>query len=104
MASGAQVARLLGDWRSTGPAYASLAASVRMLVLDGRLSLQTRLPAERQLAEALGVSRTTVTAAYEELRAEGYLRSRRGAGSWTSLPADRRRTAVAAPWAPADPV
>jgi DNA-binding transcriptional MocR family regulator len=101
--TGSQLGRILGDWHSTGPAYAALAASVRMLVLDGRLPLQTRLPAERQLAEALRVSRTTVTAAYEALREEGYLRSRRGAGSWTSLPADRRRTAAAAPWAPADP-
>ena len=61
---------------------------VRLLVLDGRLPLRTRLPGERELAEALGVSRTTATAAYAALRDEGFLASRRGAGSWTRLPAD----------------
>ena len=86
--SGPHLARLLGEWRSTGPAYAALARAVRLLVLDGRLPLRTRLPGERELAEALGVSRTTATAAYAALRDEGFLASRRGAGSWTQLPAD----------------
>jgi DNA-binding transcriptional MocR family regulator len=102
--SGVRIARLLGDWRAPGPAYAALAAALRMLVLDGRLPLRARLPAERQLAAALRVSRTTVTAAYEQLRAEGYLHSRQGSGSWTALPADRHRAPAAAPWAPADPL
>ena len=86
--SGPHLARLLGAWRSSGPAYASLARALRLLVLDGRLPLRTRLPGERELAEALGVSRTTATAAYAALREEGFLASRRGAGSWTRLPAD----------------
>ena len=79
---------MLGAWRSVGPAYAALARALRLLVLDGRLPLRTRLPGERELAEALGVSRTTATAAYAALRDEGFLASRRGAGSWTRLPAD----------------
>ena len=83
--SGPHLARLLGSWRSSGPAYASLARALRLLVLDGRLPLRTRLPGERELAEALGVSRTTATAAYAALREEGFLASRRGAGSWTRL-------------------
>src|SRR3954468_18453603 len=87
--SGPHLARLLGAWRASGPAYASLARAIRLLVLDGRLPLRTRLPGERELAEALGVSRTTATAAYAALREEGFLASRRGAGSWTRLPADR---------------
>jgi DNA-binding transcriptional regulator YhcF (GntR family) len=86
--SGPHLARLLGEWRSSGPAYAALARAVRLLVLDGRLPLRTRLPGERELADALGVSRTTATAAYAALRDEGFLASRRGAGSWTRLPAD----------------
>src|SRR6478752_4695571 len=86
--SGPHLARLLGEWRSGGPAYAALARALRLLVLDGRLPLRTRLPGERELAEALGVSRTTATAAYAALRDEGFLASRRGAGSWTRLPAD----------------
>ena len=71
------------------PAYRGLAERVRLLVLDGRVPVAARLPAERELAVALGVSRTTVAAAYEALRAEGFVRSRRGAGSWTAVPDGR---------------
>lgn len=79
--------RLLGTWRARpGPAYAALADGVRLLVLDGRLPPGSRLPAERDLARALAVSRTTVTAAYDRLRTAGFLMSRRGAGSWTAVP------------------
>src|SRR5690349_9206123 len=98
--SGPYLARLLGGWRSSGPAYLALAAALRLLVLDGRLPLRTRLPGERELADALGVSRTTASAAYAELRAEGYLASRRGSGSWTRLPADRPAAAAPAPPGP----
>ncbi|MDI2129183.1 PLP-dependent aminotransferase family protein [Yinghuangia seranimata] len=68
------------------PAYRALAERIRALVLDGRLPLTARLPAERGLADRLGVSRTTVAAAYDLLRTDGYLISRRGSGSWTALP------------------
>jgi DNA-binding transcriptional MocR family regulator len=88
--SGPHLARLLGTWRSSRPGYVALAGSIRLLVLDGRLPLRTRLPGERELAAAVGVSRTTATAAYAALRDEGFLASRRGSGSWTCLPADRR--------------
>src|SRR3954447_20593275 len=91
--SGPHLARLIGAWRSARPGYVALAAAIRLLVLDGRLPLRTRLPGERELAAALGVSRTTAAAAYASLRDEGFLISRRGAGSWTSLPADRRAAA-----------
>ncbi len=86
----AKVARLLGEWRQEGPAQTRLAATLRSLVLDGLIPLHTRLPPERALAGALEVSRSTVTAAYDRLRAEGYLVSRRGAGSWVALPAGHR--------------
>ncbi|NJP79484.1 aminotransferase class I/II-fold pyridoxal phosphate-dependent enzyme, partial [Streptomyces sp. AA8] len=69
------------------PAYRSLADGIRLLVLEGRVPVAARLPAERELAAALSVSRTTVAAAYEALRGEGFLESRRGAGSWTAVPA-----------------
>ena len=85
-------ARLLGDWRPPGGRglTAALADRVRLLVLDGRLPLQTRVPAERELATVLDVSRTTVAAAYETLREAGILHSRRGAGSWTQVPPGHR--------------
>jgi DNA-binding transcriptional MocR family regulator len=80
------LARLLGGAPAARPYYAAISGGLRGLVLDGRLPLRTRLPAERDLAAVLGVSRTTVTAAYDALRSEGFVESRQGAGSWTALP------------------
>ncbi|GAB2996228.1 PLP-dependent aminotransferase family protein [Saccharothrix stipae] len=79
---------MLGEWRRRGARHGSadLAAAIRLLVLDGRLPAGTRLPAERELAEVLPVSRTMITAALDQLRSEGLVASRRGAGSWISLP------------------
>jgi DNA-binding transcriptional MocR family regulator len=77
--------RLLGDWRG-GTAYPALAAALRALIVEGRLPPHTRLPSERQLARALGVSRNTATAAFDVLREQGYLASRRGTGSWITSP------------------
>lgn len=78
---------LLGDWRSgAGSAYHALAERIRLLVLDGRIPVDTRLPAERDLAERLGLSRTTVTAAYRHLREQGLVLSVRGSGSVARLP------------------
>jgi DNA-binding transcriptional MocR family regulator len=57
-----------------------------MLILEGQLPAGTRLPAEREIAEALPVSRTMITAALDQLREEGIVASRRGAGSWITLP------------------
>ncbi|MFF1908501.1 PLP-dependent aminotransferase family protein [Kitasatospora sp. NPDC058218] len=79
-------ARLPEPATTRRPAYRTLAGQVRLLVSEGRLPVGARLPAERELALALRLSRTTVATAYEALRAEGYLHSRRGSGSWTALP------------------
>lgn len=57
-----------------------------MLIIDGRLPVASRLPSERALADALRVSRTTVTAAYTALRDDGYLHARRGARGVVALP------------------
>ena len=48
--------------------------------------LGTRLPSERELTEALGVSRTTVTRAYAVLRDSGYAEARQGSGTFTRVP------------------
>jgi DNA-binding transcriptional MocR family regulator len=95
-------ARLLGDWRPPGGRglTAALADRVRLLVLDGRLPLQTRVPAERELATVLDLSRTTVAAAYETLREAGILNSRRGAGSWTQVPPGTVGSGMSSPFAP----
>lgn len=81
-----RVAALVGDF-DREPAYRGLAEGMRVLITDGRLPVGVRLPSERELTDALGVSRTTVTRAYAELREHGYLVSRQGSGSVASLPA-----------------
>ncbi|HAS1311910.1 TPA: PLP-dependent aminotransferase family protein [Enterobacter bugandensis] len=83
------VVRLLGHWQQTSsrtPLWRQLADALRLLILDGRLALHTRLPGERELATALNVSRTTVSSALAHLREEGYLESRHGSGSRVILP------------------
>ncbi|PXA65676.1 PLP-dependent aminotransferase family protein [Cryobacterium arcticum] len=77
---------LLGEWRTDGSAYTALADRIRLLTLDGRIPTDSRLPAERDLGTRLGLSRTTVTAAYRQLRDAGYLHSVQGSGSVARLP------------------
>ncbi|MBB4931436.1 DNA-binding transcriptional MocR family regulator [Lipingzhangella halophila] len=82
---GPLLAKLIGASALKRPYYLAVGRAVRDLVLDGRIPTHTRLPAERDLAAALRVSRNTVSAAYTWLRENGYADSRPGAGSWTVL-------------------
>ena len=84
--SASRLATLLDPYSSHGPAYKGLAEGIRLLVVDGRVTDGSRLPSERELATALGVSRTTTARVYAELRSSGMLRSRQGSGSIVSLP------------------
>jgi DNA-binding transcriptional MocR family regulator len=84
------LAHALGGWRTREPAYEALADGIRVLCLDNRLAPRTALPAERELATALGLSRTTVAAAYRSLRESAHIESVRGSGSVT-LPLGRRQ-------------
>jgi DNA-binding transcriptional MocR family regulator len=70
----------------TGVAYRDLADQIRLLIVDGRITAGVRLPSERELAAATGLSRTTTSRAYAELREAGLLRSRRGSGSVACVP------------------
>jgi DNA-binding transcriptional MocR family regulator len=95
--SARRLAELVGDLATDRPPrYASLASRVRMLVAEGRVPLGTRLPAERDLAAALSLSRATVTAAYARLREDGWATARQGAGTFATLPAGPHRGA----WVP----
>ncbi|WP_026123108.1 MocR-like transcription factor YczR [Nocardiopsis chromatogenes] len=96
--NGRLLARLVGDGAQGRPYYLAVGRAIGGLILDGRVPTHTRLPAERDLAAALGVSRNTVTAAYAWLRENGYLDSRQGAGSWTVLPDSG--TAASSPFVP----
>jgi GntR family transcriptional regulator/MocR family aminotransferase len=61
---------------------------IRSAILSGRLRAGERLPATRQLARDLAVSRMTVSEAYDQLQAEGYIHGRQGSGTYVapSLP------------------
>ncbi len=82
----------LSGWTTaaTGPLYRRLAEAIRAAIRRGELSSGTRLPTERALAAELSVSRSTVVAAYDLLRGEGWLESRQGSGTWV-----RRHASVA---------
>jgi GntR family transcriptional regulator / MocR family aminotransferase len=56
----------------------------RQAILAGRLRPRSRVPSTRALAAALGVSRATITTAYDQLLAEGYLETAHGAGTFIS--------------------
>ena len=97
--SARRVATLVGDF-DRSPAYAGLADALVLLIGDGRIPVGTRLPSERELTEALGVSRTTVTRAYAALRDAGYAEARQGSGTFTRVPggpAPRPRPRAAPP-------
>lgn len=85
-----RLARLVGDF-DRRPAYRGLYGKLQELIGDGRIPLGTRLPSERSLTEALGVSRTTVARAYSELVATGYATAQRGSGTYAAVPIDRRK-------------
>ncbi|MCW1248775.1 PLP-dependent aminotransferase family protein [Acaricomes phytoseiuli] len=93
--SARRLARELGYWRGNGHSimYQALAEQLRLMLIDGRLVSGVRLPAERELSEALGVSRTTVTSAYAQLRQQRFLQSIRGSGSRLMLPQGQRGVA-----------
>jgi DNA-binding transcriptional MocR family regulator len=73
---------VLGTWADgDAPLNEQLATAISGLVRAGDLRPGDRLPSERDLAVQLGVSRTTVVSAFERLRSDGVIRSRRGSGS-----------------------
>ena len=58
--------------------------ALKTRILTGRLIASTRLPSSRQLAASLSVSRNTVNGALEQLKAEGYIKTKQGAGHYVS--------------------
>jgi GntR family transcriptional regulator/MocR family aminotransferase len=72
------------------PVHRWLWTALREAILEGRLKPGTRLPGTRDLARQHGLARGTIVAAFDQLRAEGYLEARRGSGTHVSrtLPDD----------------
>jgi DNA-binding transcriptional MocR family regulator len=78
-----QFALLLEGWRGAGAGSLArrLAQAARSRIASGLVAAGTLLPPERSLATALGVSRSTVVAALDELRSGGFVESRQGSGT-----------------------
>ena len=69
------------DRRSRVSLYHQIYEGLRSAILEGRLESGVRLPSTRAAAAELGVARNTVVAVFEQLAAEGFLRSRVGDGT-----------------------
>jgi GntR family transcriptional regulator/MocR family aminotransferase len=67
-----------------GPLSAQLMRALKESILSRRLGPGARLPATRELASELELSRNTVLAAYDQLAAEGFLESRTGSGTYVA--------------------
>jgi DNA-binding transcriptional MocR family regulator len=77
-----RITDLLSNWQAgPGPLYARLAEALTRAISTAELLPGTKLPSERRLASVLGISRATVTQAYEHLRRGGWIESRMGSGS-----------------------
>ncbi|WP_338892966.1 PLP-dependent aminotransferase family protein [Rhodococcus sovatensis] len=83
------LAKLVGVIEVDGqPLYRGIADGLRRVIADGSIGTGSRLPPERALSHALGVSRVTVTSAYRELREKGWAEAVHGAGTFVASPAE----------------
>lgn len=90
--SGPLLAELLRPaLKDPGPLYRCLAERLRVAIDTGEIPSGTMLPPERELAGALSVSRATIVSTYQHLKADGWLESRRGSGTWVpqNIPFER---------------
>lgn len=65
---------------SDRPLFVQLSDQIRQRISIGQIEPDLRLPPSRVLATELGISRSTVITAYEQLVAEGYIEGRPGSG------------------------
>ncbi|PRA04019.1 GntR family transcriptional regulator [Arthrobacter sp. MYb229] len=77
---------MLGQRAGEQAAYSWLSEGIRQLVVNGRVLHGTMLPSERELVAELGMSRTTITRAYQELRERGFAEARQGSGTRIRIP------------------
>ena len=84
------------EFDGSGPLHGQLTRALKDAIAQRRLVAGARLPATRELARDLRLSRNTVLAAYEQLGAEGYIEGRVGSGSYVAEIAARAPAAPAA--------
>jgi GntR family transcriptional regulator / MocR family aminotransferase len=92
------------DRTADATVFRQIYGQLRSAILSGALRPATKLPASRALAEQIGVSRSAVVSAFEQLLAEGYTVSKKGAGTFVASdlpapfePVQRRKKQPASP-------
>lgn len=68
------------DRDSSTPIFEQIAAGLRRGIMSGDIAADSHLPPTRAFAQQLGVSRSTIVTAYDQLVAEGYIQGHPGAG------------------------
>jgi DNA-binding transcriptional MocR family regulator len=98
------------DSGSTTPIYRQIGEYLQNLIDIGNLQAGDRLPPTRELADQLGLNRTTISAAYSLLESSGYIKGAVGRGSFVALPTrsrpqapDRHRLLAGPPASPVAP-
>jgi len=100
--SDASLLAIAVDRTSDRPLFHQVYEDLRARILSGRLRPNAQLPPTRVFADELGLSRSTVTAAYDQLVSEGYARGRRGSGIFVcDLPENSLQTPALVPVRPA---
>src|SRR5580658_9160893 len=72
------------DASSNVPLHRQLYEGLRGAIISAQVAPGTRLPSSRELAEALGVSRSTIISSFAQLHSEGYLQATTGSGTFVS--------------------
>ena len=72
------------DDNSNVPLYRQIYETIRSAILSGEFQAGRQLPASRDLAKQLSISRMTVLNAYDQLTAEGYIETKAGAGTFVA--------------------
>lgn len=80
--------------QSHSPGARQIYEALRGQILAGTYGADAALPSSRTLASELGVARATVTSAYEQLAAEGFIRSRQGARAKVAAMIERHEPAI----------
>ena len=70
--------------KETTPLFRQVYAGLRQAILSGAFGANGRLPSTRDLSDQLGVSRTVVLLAYDQLLAEGFVTGRKGSGTYVT--------------------
>jgi GntR family transcriptional regulator/MocR family aminotransferase len=80
--SWAQLYALEVNRAADAPVFRQIYQQLRSAILSGALRPAAKLPSTRELAAQLGVSRSAVVSAFEQLLAEGYVFGKKGAGTY----------------------